>query len=125
MVCQKIEGNQRTGRTCDKDDGGGHRGKHSYGEEISRDDPPQSRRSVAFNPIRESRTSDDQLLPLILEPAADQVDLADWARSNRDYINAKLHKHGGILVPRLWTFDTAGVRAGRGFRLQGNLFRVR
>ncbi len=50
-----------------------------------------------FNPIRESQLSDDQLLPLIMEPAADQVDLADWARSNRDYINAKLHKHGGIL----------------------------
>ena len=51
----------------------------------------------AFNPIRESQMGDDQLLPLILEPAADQVDLADWALSNRDYINAKLHKHGGIL----------------------------
>jgi len=50
-----------------------------------------------FNPIRESQMSDDQPLPLIMEPAADQVDLADWAVNNRDYINAKLHKHGGIL----------------------------
>ena len=50
-----------------------------------------------FNPIRESQASEEQPLPLIMEPAADQVDLADWARHNRDYINGKLHKHGGIL----------------------------
>jgi len=50
-----------------------------------------------FSPIRESQISDDQPLPLVMEPAADQVDLADWARSNRHYINANLHKHGGIL----------------------------
>jgi alpha-ketoglutarate-dependent taurine dioxygenase len=50
-----------------------------------------------FNPVRESQLSEDQPLPLVMEPAADQVDLADWARSNRDYLNSKLQKHGGIL----------------------------
>jgi len=50
-----------------------------------------------FNPIRESQLNDGQPLPLIMEPAADQVDLADWARHNRDYINGKLHQHGGVL----------------------------
>ena len=50
-----------------------------------------------FNPVRESQASEDQALPLIIEPAADQVDLADWARNNRDYVNGKLHLHGGIL----------------------------
>lgn len=50
-----------------------------------------------FNPIRETQLSDGQPLPLVMEPAAEQVDLADWSRDNRDYINAKLHKHGGIL----------------------------
>jgi len=50
-----------------------------------------------FNPIRESLVSDDQPLPLVMEPAAEQVDLTDWARNNRDYINTKLHQHGGIL----------------------------
>ena len=50
-----------------------------------------------FNPIRESQLSDEQTLPLIMEPAADQVDLADWARHNREYINGKLHQHGGVL----------------------------
>lgn len=50
-----------------------------------------------FNPIRESQLNDEQPLPLIMEPAADQVDLADWARHNRDSINRKLHQHGGVL----------------------------
>jgi alpha-ketoglutarate-dependent taurine dioxygenase len=50
-----------------------------------------------FNPIKESQMAPDQSLPLIMEPAADQVDLADWARNNRDYIAQKLHIHGGIL----------------------------
>jgi alpha-ketoglutarate-dependent taurine dioxygenase len=50
-----------------------------------------------FNPVRESLLHEDQSLPLILQPAADQVDLADWARNNRDYIENKLNHHGGIL----------------------------
>jgi alpha-ketoglutarate-dependent taurine dioxygenase len=50
-----------------------------------------------FNPIRESQPRQDQLLPLIMEPAADQVDLADWARNNREYIEQKLSHHGGVL----------------------------
>ncbi len=50
-----------------------------------------------FKPIRESLLQSDQLLPLIVEPAAEQVDLADWARNNRDFIDAKLAQHGGIL----------------------------
>ena len=52
---------------------------------------------ATFNPIRESQTGPEQPLPLIMEPASDQVDLADWARSNRNYIAQKLHTHGGIL----------------------------
>jgi alpha-ketoglutarate-dependent taurine dioxygenase len=50
-----------------------------------------------FSPVKESQMDPDQALPLIMEPAADQVDLADWARNNRDYIAQKLHTHGGIL----------------------------
>lgn len=52
---------------------------------------------ASFNPVRESLLGADLPLPLILEPAADQVDLADWARNNRDFIEAKLAVHGGIL----------------------------
>jgi len=50
-----------------------------------------------FNPIKESAADRDQPLPLLMEPATDQVDLADWARNNREYIADKLHTHGGIL----------------------------
>lgn len=50
-----------------------------------------------FNPVRESQTQPDQPLPLVMEPAADQVDLADWARTNRDYVEQKLNQHGAIL----------------------------
>lgn len=57
-----------------------------------------------FNPIKETMLSDDPL-PLIMEPATDSVDLADWARNNREYIAKKLHEHGGILF--------------RGFNLKG------
>jgi alpha-ketoglutarate-dependent taurine dioxygenase len=52
---------------------------------------------ASFNPIRESQMGPDKPLPLVMEPAADQVDLADWARNNRDYLANKLHSHGAIL----------------------------
>ena len=58
-----------------------------------------------FNPIKESTMGADQPLPLVMEPATEQVDLADWARNNRAYIAQQLHKHGGILF--------------RGFNLKG------
>lgn len=50
-----------------------------------------------FNPVRESQLQADRPLPLIMEPAADQVDLADWAKNNRELIEQKLYRHGGIL----------------------------
>ena len=50
-----------------------------------------------FNPICESQLSPGQVLPLVMEPSAMHVDLADWARSNREHIAQKLHMHGGIL----------------------------
>jgi alpha-ketoglutarate-dependent taurine dioxygenase len=50
-----------------------------------------------FNPVKESQSHPDQPLPLIMEPAADHVDLADWARNNREYIEQKLHQHGAVL----------------------------
>jgi alpha-ketoglutarate-dependent taurine dioxygenase len=50
-----------------------------------------------FNPLRESHLHPDQTLPLVIEPAVDQVDLADWARNNREALEKKLHRYGGIL----------------------------
>jgi len=50
-----------------------------------------------FSPVRETQLNESELLPLVIEPAADQVDLAEWARNHRDYVNSKLHQHGGVL----------------------------
>jgi len=52
---------------------------------------------ASFIPVRESQLEDDQLLPLVMEPASDQVDLADWIANNRAHIETKALKHGGIL----------------------------
>lgn len=50
-----------------------------------------------FSPVKESTLGAGKDLPLILEPAADDVDLADWVRSNRAQLEPKLYKHGGFL----------------------------
>jgi alpha-ketoglutarate-dependent taurine dioxygenase len=50
-----------------------------------------------FIPIRERQLAEHQLLPLVMEPAAEHVDLADWVRNNRADIDQKLCHHGGIL----------------------------
>jgi len=50
-----------------------------------------------FTPIRESEFGADQPLPLIMQPAAEQVDLAEWAQNNREYVEQKLWRHGAIL----------------------------
>ncbi len=50
-----------------------------------------------FNPVKESTLGPDQPLPLIMEPVADQVDLADWVLNNRDYVEQKMAQHGGVL----------------------------
>jgi alpha-ketoglutarate-dependent taurine dioxygenase len=49
-------------------------------------------------------------LPLVMEPAADGVDLRAWAGANRDYVTPLLRKHGGILfrnftVPSLVEYE--------------------
>jgi alpha-ketoglutarate-dependent taurine dioxygenase len=50
-----------------------------------------------FNPVRESLLADDQRLPLVIEPSSAYVDLGEWLRGNREYLEAKLALHGGIL----------------------------
>jgi alpha-ketoglutarate-dependent taurine dioxygenase len=50
-----------------------------------------------FNPVRESQMREDQPLPLVIEPAADQVDLADWVDKNREYLERRLYQHGALL----------------------------
>ncbi|HKR11124.1 MAG TPA: amino acid adenylation domain-containing protein, partial [Pyrinomonadaceae bacterium] len=41
--------------------------------------------------------SGDEMLPLVVTPAVDDVDLIDWAGSNRAYIETQLARHGAIL----------------------------
>jgi alpha-ketoglutarate-dependent taurine dioxygenase len=37
------------------------------------------------------------MLPLVLRPATPDLHLADWAGSNREFIEQKLHQHGALL----------------------------
>ncbi|HEX5708648.1 MAG TPA: TauD/TfdA family dioxygenase [Pyrinomonadaceae bacterium] len=39
----------------------------------------------------------EQTLPLVLKPALDGLRLTDWAADNREFIEAQLYKHGGLL----------------------------
>ena len=39
----------------------------------------------------------ERKLPLVVTPAVENFDLADWAKNNRDFINAKLLEHGAVL----------------------------
>ncbi len=48
-----------------------------------------------------------QLLPLIIQPTMSGVNLAEWAKSNRDYLQEELVKHGAILF-RNFSLDSAG-----------------
>jgi alpha-ketoglutarate-dependent taurine dioxygenase len=62
-----------------------------------------------FSPVRESQLAADQPLPLILEPVAGNVDLAEWVRTNHDQVEQKLHRHGGVL------FRGFGVKGAQEF----------
>lgn len=58
------------------------------------------RRPIPLSPANMVETGylqPGQTLPLLVQPAAPDVDLADWARNNRDLIRAHLLKHGAIL----------------------------
>lgn len=48
---------------------------------------------VKMNPWREG-----ELLPLVVEPNVDDVDLVGWARANHGLIQEKLLMHGGLLL---------------------------
>lgn len=49
-------------------------------------------------------------MPLVVQPAIEDVDLADWAASSRDFLEAKLRWHGALLfrgfgVPTVGEFE--------------------
>lgn len=59
-----------------------------------------SRRPVEVSPeslVVVERMQPRQPLPLVIRPAAGDLDLADWAGSNRELIETKLLEHAGIL----------------------------
>ncbi|MDQ1556944.1 MAG: hypothetical protein QOD32_4 [Pyrinomonadaceae bacterium] len=47
--------------------------------------------------IKTTSLQAEQELPLLIQPAVAEVDLLLWAQSNRDFIHAKLYRHGGLL----------------------------
>jgi len=47
--------------------------------------------------VRESTSSSDRPLPLIIESLSEAVELVQWAGDHRDEIRKKLLRHGGIL----------------------------
>jgi alpha-ketoglutarate-dependent taurine dioxygenase len=55
------------------------------------------RRAVDLTQLVETSTIDGNLLPLVVQPAVDGVDLAEWTASNREQVDAYFDKHGAIL----------------------------
>src|SRR5438270_3108729 len=49
------------------------------------------------NLVRTRTFAPGQRLPLVIEPATDNVNLADWAHTNRGFLETNLFEHGGIL----------------------------
>ena len=47
--------------------------------------------------VKKSQFSDDEVLPLIVEPRLENVNLASWAALNREWIETQLLRHGGML----------------------------
>ena len=47
--------------------------------------------------IKTSFLQPGQSLPLVIEPDSDEIDLSDWAKSNRQLLETQLLKHGAIL----------------------------
>lgn len=47
--------------------------------------------------VNERQLQPASLLPLLIEPAIDGVNLVDWTRRNRQLVESRLQTHGGIL----------------------------
>jgi alpha-ketoglutarate-dependent taurine dioxygenase len=65
------------------------------------------RKAFALSPSEMIHTTTmGNKLPLVVTPAVENFDLADWARNNRDFINTKVLEHGAILF-RGFKLETA------------------
>src|SRR5215213_3879962 len=81
-------------------------------------------RSLKFNPVKRkvmklsaeslvetSYLDPEQKLPLVIQPSINNLNLIDWAESNRELIETELLKHGAIL------FRGFGLRSADDFSL--------
>lgn len=78
---------------------------------------------VNFSLTKSSYFFPEQPLPLIIEPTMSGVNLANWARNNKGYIQAELAKHGAILF-RNFIVDTPAKfeEFARAVSIDGELF---
>ena len=58
---------------------------------------PQAVNLTHVNLTKTRYLSSEQTMPLVIQPALDDVDLIDWARSHRESIEKQLLEHGAIL----------------------------
>jgi alpha-ketoglutarate-dependent taurine dioxygenase len=57
-------------------------------------------KAISMSPetlVKAATLQPDSLLPLVVEPAVNSLNLIDWARGNREFIERELLKHGAIL----------------------------
>src|SRR5688500_6937102 len=47
--------------------------------------------------VQRSYLAEGQKLPLVLQPASEEVDVAEWAAENRALVEQDLRRHGAIL----------------------------
>lgn len=73
------------------------------------------------NPIKTSYIQPGQMLPLVIEPNIDDLNLAEWAKTNQDLIETELQKHGAVLFRG---FDVNSVADFENFAISicGELF---
>ncbi|HEX2224328.1 MAG TPA: TauD/TfdA family dioxygenase [Thermoanaerobaculia bacterium] len=68
--------------------------------------PRQAVRLSQESLVRESFLADGGTLPLVIEPAAENLNLVSWAASNREGVRERIDRHGGILFRN---FDVKSV----------------
>ncbi|MDJ0658849.1 MAG: amino acid adenylation domain-containing protein [Crocosphaera sp.] len=54
--------------------------------------------------IKTKQFKENQSLPLIIQPNLQEIDIIDWAKNNRPYLEEKLQQHGAILF-RVFNFN--------------------
>jgi alpha-ketoglutarate-dependent taurine dioxygenase len=79
------------------------------------------RKSVEVSELVETNLIDGNLLPLIVRPGMDGVDLAGWAAAHRDEIDGWFDKHGAILFRGFGLEDAKDFEAVAG-AIAGELF---